>query len=892
MTAAQPGSGNGFQANGISVANAASWSVGGVTQSGNRFTAMAEYWDGTQWQLGNPALVSDKADTWLSHVKVFPTGSTGEPEAWAVGMTQTVWNQYRMLIEHWVGPDPKTPWEIAPPPAVTGKTELLGISGSDPSDIWAVGLVISKQWSPLAVHWDGTSWTTSATATLPGDTTGAELMSVTATSPSDVWAVGWQTKGFGYGPLVEHFDGTSWTIVPSSGPGSAENVLIGSASAGPGDFWAVGYQSDGTSQQPLAMHYQSGTWSVVATAAVGGPVGVLRSVTVAPASSQVWAAGTQLDPTIDRAFRPMTEVADLTSASPVFTAVPTAISAGKTVGTEFHDITADPVSGQVFATGYNLPALVQTICPVTGSVAPHAASSRGLPDPDVSGSGGPPAPVLRRTSEGAGTSSGTPVTKPHEAVGGATLTLATDVTAQAMGPLQPTKTTGAAIGDFAGPTGPGPDGYPDFEVNSRPMMLWVNQGDGTWKSANSSFPQADRFQCSWGDVAGPTGWGPDGLQDLFCSHGADKGRGIKENEFWVQQTDGSFANQVTSLNGLDPFGRGRTAAMFYAGDTTAPGPHPLSLFLGQDIQRVDGMPNPNRFFLNEGGALVDDPAAGLDRELGGLCAQPIDFNQDNYTDLLVCTVFKSGLTVYQNNGPVGPGGTPTFTAVAKAANAQFGLMADFNGDGCSDLAEVFATRVDVLLQTVESSQCGGGFTAPVWSHPLIAGRWAAAGDVNGDGAPDLFVMQTGYGNPHFMFLDDGTGTSFDSIPVPEPTVGQGESVWSIPNPGTALTDFLVLDGNKAPGQTLLTRFVPNPTPNPLNISSGPSDPTSETTATFEFSTTESGVSFVCSLDGADPVPCASGITYTGLGSGPHRFAVWTVAAQGSTAEATWPWTIP
>ena len=40
---------------------------------------------------------------------------------------------------------------------------------------------------------------------------GASLDAVTAVSPTDIWAVGSQTSG----PLIENFNGTSWSVVTS-----------------------------------------------------------------------------------------------------------------------------------------------------------------------------------------------------------------------------------------------------------------------------------------------------------------------------------------------------------------------------------------------------------------------------------------------------------------------------------------------------------------------------------------------------------------------------------------------------------------------------------------------------------------------------------------------------
>src|SRR6185437_7900053 len=68
---------------------------------------------------------------------------------------------------------------------------------------------------------------------------GSELFNVTALSRDDVWAVG------AYGSqtartLIEHFDGTRWSVIPSPTVGKYANFLYGLAAVSPRDIWAVG----------------------------------------------------------------------------------------------------------------------------------------------------------------------------------------------------------------------------------------------------------------------------------------------------------------------------------------------------------------------------------------------------------------------------------------------------------------------------------------------------------------------------------------------------------------------------------------------------------------------------------------------------------------------------
>ncbi len=64
------------------------------------------------------------------------------------------------------------------------------------------------------------------------------------------------------------------------------------------------------------------------------------------------------------------------------------------------------------------------------------------------------------------------------------------------------------------------------------------------------------------------------------------------------------------------------------------------------------------------------------------------------------------------------------------------------------------------------------------------------------------------------------------------------------------------------------------TPPQTTIESGPPDPSESSSASFTYASNEPGSSFECSLDGAPFASCPpGGISYSGLGDGPHSFQV-------------------
>jgi hypothetical protein len=77
------------------------------------------------------------------------------------------------------------------------------------------------------------------------------------------------------------------------------------------------------------------------------------------------------------------------------------------------------------------------------------------------------------------------------------------------------------------------------------------------------------------------------------------------------------------------------------------------------------------------------------------------------------------------------------------------------------------------------------------------------------------------------------------------------------------------------------------------IESAPTDPTSDTSATFVVSSSESGSTFECSLDGSAFTSCATPQSYVALGAGSHTFEVRATDPAGNTdpSPANHAWTI-
>jgi hypothetical protein len=214
------------------VAAAASNDVWAVGSKGSPTSQpLIEHWNGTTWsEVSSPRL---KDGGFLSGVTTVSSNN-----AWAVG---TAINSSTSLVEHWDG----TSWSIVSSSAFTGGGGGAAVSADSSNDVWAVG-------GATTLNWNGTSWIRVSAVGTVG------LNAVTAISPTNVWAVGIQSHRHGI-PVIEHWDGTSWSIVSSPNPNpNVTSSLSGVATISANDIWAAGNDAGWFSE-----HWDGTSWSII-----------------------------------------------------------------------------------------------------------------------------------------------------------------------------------------------------------------------------------------------------------------------------------------------------------------------------------------------------------------------------------------------------------------------------------------------------------------------------------------------------------------------------------------------------------------------------------------------------------------------------------------------------
>ena len=115
----------------------------------------------------------------------------------------------------------------------------------------------SRVYRPLIEHWDGTQWSIVTSPQVSGYLLGADALTA-----ADAWAVGYVINAGQVQTLALHWDGSEWTQTASPNPGLTYNFLYAVSAVAFSEVWAV---AGATAPWPCAGTARSGPSSPVPT---------------------------------------------------------------------------------------------------------------------------------------------------------------------------------------------------------------------------------------------------------------------------------------------------------------------------------------------------------------------------------------------------------------------------------------------------------------------------------------------------------------------------------------------------------------------------------------------------------------------------------------------------
>jgi polysaccharide biosynthesis protein PslG len=216
-----------------------------------------------------------------------------------------------------------------------------------------------------------------------------------------------------------------------------------------------------------------------------------------------------------------------------------------------------------------------------------------------------------------------------------------------------------------------------------------------------------------------------------------------------------------------------------------------------------------------------------------------------------------------------------------------GAQGSFDTLGLHIYCETPACAMELVERVRSIMNAHGDESAPIWVTEM---GWASAGKAS-------------------RFVTDLEGQAANLGELMGELVARHEELgvrglvqytWHDLSPQTNATDsqwnhvgLTYLDYTHKPAWNVYRSHAIDTTPPETSIDSGPSGTGNGPSASFEFSSTEAGSDFACSLDGSAAQPCASPQAYPGLADGPHTFSAAATDPHGNadSSPATLSWSV-
>ncbi len=240
------------------------------------------------WNVVASANNSSTATNVLSSVAAISTTNM-----WAVGYyTDPSTSTNQALTEQWNG----TSWTVVPAAQLATANVLTGVVTIPKStNLWAVGYTTDPSTGisqTLIEQWNGTAWTVIPSVNVG---TGSNFLTgVTVVKANNAWAAGYYVSSTGIDQtLIEHYNGTSWSVVASPNPGMNSDVLTAINAHAANKIWVVGYDTNSSTgyEHTLIERWLGKNWQVIPSPNGGAGNSVLNAVIRVPNLDQMWAVG-------------------------------------------------------------------------------------------------------------------------------------------------------------------------------------------------------------------------------------------------------------------------------------------------------------------------------------------------------------------------------------------------------------------------------------------------------------------------------------------------------------------------------------------------------------------------------------------------------------------------
>jgi hypothetical protein len=192
-----------------------------------------ERWNGSTWTVTN-SIAGNSKD--LESISCPTTTSCT-----AVGRS----DDGTTFIRQWNG----STWSTVPSPNPSGalSSDLFDVSCSSATNCAAVGFFVTgPEDQPLIERWNGTVWSLESSPYADGQS--ISLNGVSCPSVTSCVVIGDQlTPDEGRSPIIEQWDGTTWTVASTANDPRADfSLLLGVSCASPANCTAVGWASPRT----------------------------------------------------------------------------------------------------------------------------------------------------------------------------------------------------------------------------------------------------------------------------------------------------------------------------------------------------------------------------------------------------------------------------------------------------------------------------------------------------------------------------------------------------------------------------------------------------------------------------------------------------------------------